>query len=162
MINHRDALGRAAAAVPDTEATRYCPECREFLPKSEFYSDGRANGGLSRRCRTHHGRKSYESRKKRYDTPAKRYAYARREMLRKKYGLTVEQYQAMVEEQGDVCAVCGQAETDKYGMLHVDHDHVTNTVRGLLCTQCNTGLGKFRDDPELLFAAIRYLGAAVP
>jgi hypothetical protein len=139
---------------------RFCPECDAYLPKSEFYEDRRARGGLTRRCRTHHLRKSYESRKKKYDTPAKRYAYARKEMLRKKYGLTVEEYLAMAEAQGQVCKICKQPETDKYGMLHVDHDHATNTVRGLLCTQCNTGLGKFRDDPELLRSAIAYLEAA--
>ena len=81
-------------------------------------------------------------------------------MLRKTYGLTVEQYMAMAEAQGHVCKICGKPETDKYGALHVDHDHQTSTVRGLLCGQCNTALGKFRDDPALLRAAIAYLDAA--
>jgi hypothetical protein len=157
VIHSRDALGRAAAKTPDTETTRYCPECDKYLPKSEFYRDERAKGGLTRRCRTHHVRKSYESRKKKYDTPAKRYAYARKEMLRKKYGLTVEQYMAMAEAQSHVCKICRQPETEKYGAVHVGHDHQTRTVRGLLCGQCNTGLGKFRDDPALLRAAIDYL-----
>jgi len=157
LIRSRDALGRAKATAPDTETTRYCPDCDKYLPRSEFYSDRRAKGGLTRRCRTHHARKSYESRRKKYDTPAKRYAYARRERLRKKYGLTVEQYLAMAEAQGQVCKICGQPETEKYGALHVDHDHRTSKVRGLLCGQCNTGLGKFRDDPALLRAAIDYL-----
>jgi hypothetical protein len=78
-------------------------------------------------------------------------------MLRKKYGLTVEQYVAMAEAQGHVCGICLRPETEKYGALHVDHDHATNQVRGLLCGQCNTGIGKFRDDPDLLRAAIDYL-----
>lgn len=160
VISARDALGRAVASAPDTETTRFCPECRAFLPKSEFYVDRRARGGLTRRCRTHHARKSYESRLKKYDTPAKRYSYGRAQMLRKKYGLSVEDFMAMAGSQGHVCKICGRPEADKYGALHVDHDHATNRVRGLLCGQCNTGLGKFRDDPALLRAAVAYLEAA--
>lgn len=160
VIQNRDTSGRAALTAPDTETTRFCPECNAYLPKSEFYTDRRARGGLTRRCRTHHARKSYDSRRREYDTPAKRYAYARQEMLRKKYGMTVEVYLAMSEAQGHVCKICGNPETDKYGNLHVDHDHETNRVRGLLCGNCNTGLGKFRDDPNLLVAAIAYLAAA--
>ena len=157
VIGQRDPHGRAAETAPDTETHRYCPECEQYLPKSEFYSDRRARGGLTRRCRTHHARKSYESRMKKYDTPAKRYLYARRSMLRKRYGITLEEYEAMAEAQGHRCKICRMRETEKYGLLHVDHDHRTARVRGLLCGNCNTGLGKFRDDPALLQSAIEYL-----
>ena len=159
MIEARDPGGRVAPTAPDTETTRYCPECRSYLPKSEFYVDKRAKGGLTRRCRTHHARKSYESRQKKYDTPAKRYAYARRQRLRKNYGLTVEDYLEMSETQGGVCKICALPERSKFGLLHVDHDHRTNVVRGLLCSQCNTAIGKFRDDPDLMRKAIIYLEA---
>lgn len=158
MIQSRDSKGRAAPAAPDTETTRFCPECNAYRPKSEFYADERARGGLTRRCRTHHSRKSYESRRK-YESPAKRYEYARRQMLRKKYGLTVEEYFALSEAQGNVCKICKQPELRQYRMLHVDHCHRSNRVRGLLCTQCNTALGKFYDDPELLKSAMAYLEA---
>lgn len=73
--------------------------------------------------------------------------------LRYEYGLEPEQYDAMLIAQNGCCAICGDA-TD----LHVDHQHVADgTVRGLLCGPCNSGLGYFRDDPERLLAAVRYL-----
>lgn len=74
------------------------------------------------------------------------------------YGLTPEQYAEMLEEQGGVCAICGTDEwPGKGNRPHVDHDHSTGRVRGILCSHCNHGLGKFRDDPERLRAAAEYL-----
>lgn len=83
--------------------------------------------------------------------------YHRRTMLRAKYGLSMEEYAALLERQHGVCAICGQPPNEG-GVLHVDHDHTTGVVRGLLCPPCNTGLGNFRDDQRLLRRAIRYLG----
>ena len=59
----------------------------------------------------------------------------------------------MMVEQANGCAICGNS--DK--RLHVDHDHATGKVRGLLCMECNVSLGKFKDSPELLRKAIVYL-----
>lgn len=77
---------------------------------------------------------------------------------RVKYGLSDERYDEMLAEQAHRCAIC---RTDKsVGIsekLHVDHDHGTGRVRGLLCNACNNGLGRFRDDPALLRAAADYL-----
>jgi hypothetical protein len=75
----------------------------------------------------------------------------------KKYGLTPDDYDRMVVEQGGVCAICHRPEKAKLGLLHVDHDHTNNRVRGLLCQQCNTGLGKFQDNIRILQSAINYL-----
>ena len=62
----------------------------------------------------------------------------------------------MFDKQGGVCEICKQmCPTGK--RLAVDHCHKTNNVRGLLCSECNTGLGKFRDNTELLLKAINYL-----
>jgi hypothetical protein len=75
------------------------------------------------------------------------------------YRLRPERYNAILKAQGGVCAICQKPPKgkgkEKY--LHVDHDHLTSAVRGLLCGECNTGLGKFRDDPDLLIAAAEYL-----
>ena len=82
----------------------------------------------------------------------------------KTYGLTLEQYEAMVEYQDHKCKICGIPETenslDKNGnpkRLSIDHDHETGQIRGLLCNPCNTALGSFRDNVESLQRAILYL-----
>jgi hypothetical protein len=81
--------------------------------------------------------------------------------LKRVYGITLADYQRMLDEQGGVCAVCAEPPADTKGpwKLHVDHDHATGAVRSLLCTKCNTGLGAFRDRPELLERAIAYLAS---
>lgn len=74
----------------------------------------------------------------------------------KMYGLSPEQYLDMLEKQQGKCAICKLEPTSKRG-LAVDHDHETGEVRGLLCGGCNTALGSFKDDPEVLTSAIEYL-----
>lgn len=76
-----------------------------------------------------------------------------------KYGLTLKQYDDLVEDQRGLCAICHQQPIylSPDAVLHVDHDHETGLVRGLLCTTCNTGLGMFRDNIRLLAQAIVYL-----
>jgi hypothetical protein len=79
-------------------------------------------------------------------------------MLKYLYGLSEGDFFALLEKQGDACAICGSAEwPGKHRVPHVDHCHETGKVRGLLCSNCNHGLGKFRDDPDRLRAAARYL-----
>ena len=75
----------------------------------------------------------------------------------RKYGLTPEAFAVLLEVQSGSCAIC-RAELLKGRGTHVDHDHVTGRVRGLLCNPCNLGLGVFRDSREYLAAAIDYLG----
>lgn len=82
------------------------------------------------------------------------------------YGITVERYQKILDSQGGVCAVCGTDEPGgRWGTWCIDHDHSCcpgkrscgECVRGILCSGCNTGLGKFKDDPGVLKAAVAYL-----
>lgn len=77
------------------------------------------------------------------------------------HGLDIQSYEAMIKAQDNKCAVCGKTETRKFRgkdmRLCVDHDHVTGKIRGLLCHDCNTGLGKFLDSPDLLTKAAIYL-----
>ncbi len=82
--------------------------------------------------------------------------------LRRNFGLTVAEYDAMVAAQGGVCACCQKVETHRnrngeVSRLAVDHDHATGSVRALLCHSCNTGIGSFYDDPALLRAAAGYI-----
>lgn len=77
-----------------------------------------------------------------------------------RYGITVDQLVRMTEAQSGLCAICGNPPSGigKTGQrLHIDHDHITGVVRGLLCEFCNRGLGMFRDNPSLLTVAIQYL-----
>lgn len=84
---------------------------------------------------------------------------ARAARILRQYGLTIADYDAMLEAQGGGCAICGavEVEGDRTSFHHVDHCHASGKVRGVLCRHCNNGLGHFRDDPSLLRAAAKYL-----
>lgn len=78
--------------------------------------------------------------------------------LLSQFGITADEYDALLEQQGGGCAICGRDTGDGQNRrLHVDHCHATGKVRGLLCSECNLALGKFQDDPELLRRAVDYL-----
>ena len=82
----------------------------------------------------------------------------------KRRGIGVSEYNALVETQGDRCAICetsdkGSGRNGPFDVWQVDHDHVTGVVRVLLCSRCNLALGLFGDDPVRLHAAIGYLSA---
>lgn len=76
--------------------------------------------------------------------------------LKYSFGITKEQYSVMLAAQGGGCAICGGSNADGRN-LFIDHDHVTGQIRGLLCNNCNSALGKFKDSPKLLENAITYL-----
>lgn len=78
--------------------------------------------------------------------------------LRNKFGLTVEEYADILEAQGGVCALCKAPPTPGIS-LHVDHDHGTGEIRGLLCVRCNNAIGLLREDPDLMQRAARYVTA---
>lgn len=92
-----------------------------------------------------------------------RSAYFRAWDYRKKYGITIGDFDAMRVSQAESCAICIRPlarlddSTGKPVRICVDHDHVTGAVRGLLCDPCNKGLGQFDDSPDRLRAAIAYL-----
>lgn len=74
----------------------------------------------------------------------------------KKYGITVEDFHRMLVEQGGVCAIC-RTNCNVNRRLCIDHCHVTGKVRGLLCSECNSAIGKLKDDKELIKNALNYL-----
>lgn len=75
-----------------------------------------------------------------------------------KHGLTPEDYDRMLVNQGGGCAICGTLNPGaRTSVFHADHDHQTGAFRGLLCTNCNNGLGRFHDDPDRLDRAAQYL-----
>lgn len=74
---------------------------------------------------------------------------------KRRYGITADEFDAMVERQGGLCAICREAMTQP----HLDHDHTTGQVRAALCYRCNMGIGYFRDSKRLLIDATRYIQA---
>jgi len=87
--------------------------------------------------------------------------YARRireSNLRKNYSLGHEDYERMLADQHEKCAICGTSETNgRWNRFHIDHNHATGSVRGLLCHGCNVSIGHFKDDVTLLQNAINYI-----
>lgn len=87
----------------------------------------------------------------RQERPYRQLAYN----LKSKYNLTIAQYEALVDVQNGVCAICFNP--SKKFRLHVDHNHANSKIRGLLCVTCNNLLGYAKDDPDLLIRAAEYL-----
>ena len=82
----------------------------------------------------------------------------RKSKLKMAYGITVEQYNDMLDKQKGKCAICTVKKPGgRTKMFFIDHCHNTGKVRGLLCMRCNTGLGLFLDNPKFLLNAISYL-----
>lgn len=83
---------------------------------------------------------------------------SRETTLLDKYNLTLDAYQALEDVQNGCCRICLRHKSDvRQGILVVDHDHRTNKVRGLLCHNCNTAIGLFKEDQTALLRAIQYL-----
>lgn len=78
---------------------------------------------------------------------------SRNNYLRKAYKITQAVWDALYDQQDGRCAICGRDDRD----LVVDHNHGDGTIRGLLCSNCNTGIGLLGDDPDVLDAAAEYL-----
>lgn len=95
-----------------------------------------------------------EARQKRPTRPQNEDRY-RDWRYRRAYGISLEQYNEMLEAQDGRCAVC--AEPPSIQRLHVDHDHRTGRVRGLLCMPCNRAIGNLKDDPERVKRLLEYL-----
>ena len=139
-----------------------CSKCKVEKPLADFSRRAASRDGLEFRCRpcNQAAKKAYRAaypdrireRNRRYQRSGD---YYRRRRL-SAYGITLEEYNTMLAAQGGGCAICGNPPGAR--SLHVDHDHATGEVRGLLCIGCNVALGGFRDDPELLARAIDYLG----
>lgn len=130
-----------------------CSTCKELRAPTDFHRSRSTRDGLDPRCRT--CRKTAGAIHV-VDLERKRAGHNLRI-----YGITREQYDALLVEQDGACAICRQPETMTYRgqpkALSVDHDHETSRVRGLLCAACNFALGKMQDNPARLRAAADYL-----
>jgi hypothetical protein len=159
-------LTRASKIV---DGKKRCGKCKKWLPVEEFYKLARAATGLASACKsctlTVHQNAKYHVRYKQRD-PVGVAAEKRRRHIKTMYGVTPEWYDAMMESQGGVCAICEQRETvmrfGKLKLLSVDHDHTTGKPRGLLCQGCNQGIGHLGEDIVRMEAAAQYLEAHAP
>ena len=113
---------------PSDFRTWRCASCKETKTREEFGVNRAAPGGRNWRCRA--------------CTRAANAAEGKSGRLRRRYGLTIEDFDQMLAAQGGVCAICEEARLGR-GSWHVDHDHWTGRIRGILCPSCNTWLGKY-------------------
>ena len=141
-----------------------CGRCGIEKPAAEYHRDRSRADGLHSYCRSckasYHvaNRPSALARMARRDIRQRDADRGRR--LRVRYGVTAEDVDSIRKSQGYSCAICGTHEDNLPRGLHVDHDHVTNLVRGMLCQLCNSAIGLFSDSPVALRSAIAYLAMA--
>lgn len=144
----RATYGREVRQPCDVPAGhRYCPDCQVIKPLDDSPRNRSARSGYVRYCKPCHNVKSRENREKHHGS-------TREYHLRRRYGIGQQEFEQLLAAQGGVCGICGAERPE-----HVDHDHVTGYVRGVLCFNCNGGLGHFRDDRGRLDKAIAYLTA---
>lgn len=147
---------------------RVCTKCYLLKPYEEFYKDHRCKSGYRSACKLCINKDNRERRLVKLDqysamnarywaslSPDERRARHKRYRLKSLYGITVEEYDRMLTEQDGKCAICGLTEALDHGTLAVDHDHKTNEVRGLLCFNCNTSIGKLEAHMDRVIEYLR-------
>lgn len=137
-----------------------CSTCKVSKPKSQFSKSALERGrgsclGCSRKAvrksyYKHHQDRIRKSREYRKNNPDA----GRNAKFQYKYGISLDKYNELLKSQNGCCAICNE---NSLRYLDVDHSHSTKAVRGLLCRQCNLGIGSFKDDPRLLHRAVLYL-----
>jgi len=126
-----------------------CTKCGAVKTFTEYSKDKKARDGHKPACKACN----------KQDPIKKREAH-----LKSTYGLSLQDYDNLLDKQGGACAICGTTNPQR-GRFHVDHNHQTDVVRGLLCSNCNTAIGLLSDNPNYLDNAAAYLrsrGHAVP
>jgi hypothetical protein len=129
---------------------KQCSRCHQSKPVREFGKRERLLGGYRSACKD--CERPYN---RQYNQSAVGREVQRRSKLKATYGITPEQYAALLKKQGGRCALCKRRPGQR--KLAVDHDHISGKVRGLLCIGCNTGLGALQDDPTLIRLGAKYV-----
>lgn len=136
-----------------TDLTFTCRRCEVERDTSEFYKDNARPNGIDPYCKDCRR----VERKKYYHLEATP-EFIRNSGLKRRYGITLQEYEEMYERQGGVCAICGEdASRSSHGVLQVDHCHETKKVRALLCSRCNTCVGVEETNPGLLVKVGSYV-----
>jgi len=141
--------------------TKTCTGCQQQKPLTEFFSRGGKLSHLYKsRCKqcmqTQRQEWADKNRDHLNDWRRNNWVVAGRRLRRR--GATQQMYDALYEAQKGCCALCEEPE-EKFAWLCIDHDHVTGRIRGLLCPNCNRGLGLLQDNPDLLRKAAKYVEA---
>jgi hypothetical protein len=121
-----------------------CARCKKDKPPEDFPRNRNRKSGRHCYCKQCHNRQVRES--------VAKVGGSRKYHLKRRYDLTPREFDALLAKQGFLCPICVRRPA-----VHVDHDHVTGRVRGILCEMCNGGLGQFRDNPQSIENAIEYL-----
>ena len=127
--------------------TKQCRTCDVCKPEEDFYKDG---AGRKSQCKTCQNAYKQTRRKSNKDI-------SRHESFIQKYGITLDQWNQRFADQLGRCKICRAALPERGTMVHTDHCHNHGEVRGILCHHCNTGLGKFKDNPATLRRAAEYI-----
>ncbi|WDZ82593.1 endonuclease VII domain-containing protein [Micromonospora cathayae] len=127
------------------EGQKFCADCGTVKSLADFPRNRSDSTGYATYCKPCHNTRTREVKERLYGGN-------REYHLRRRYGIGRREFDELLAEQGGVCAICGAS-----GPQYVDHDHRTGWVRGILCFNCNGGLGQFRDDQSRLAGAITYL-----
>ena len=137
----------------------WCKECDKNNKKPYYRSEKVRAAERERylvRCSTPEGKARLFERSRLYKQSPKGKFRAWQRYLEKNHGITSETYDLILESQGGVCAICGIApQSDR--RHHIDHDHVKQVIRGILCSKCNQSLGLLNENPELFDRAKEYL-----
>ena len=134
--------------------TRRCYHCKENKFLTEFYPNKGNSSGFRYECKPC----SYKLRRKELLSKPDYKSYIRNNNMKRKFGMTIEDYNKRLILQNYSCKICRSINTySKHNVFHIDHNHQTGKVRGLLCNNCNLALGNFQDNIEILKAAIKYL-----
>lgn len=130
---------------------KVCPKCGVRKERSEYHKDSSRNDGITAYCKEC---KLKINNRWRENNPEEMMQSQRRTRRKREYGVSREDYDHMLVEQNNKCAICFSPVGYEAA---VDHNHETDKVRGLLCRNCNVGLGMFKDNIEFLKNAIAYL-----
>jgi len=135
-----------------------CTKCKQEKDVSEFYPRTHSPDGYNPQCKAcvNAQHKSYIKRKNAIKDALK--ADTRKDLnLKYHYRISLGTYEDMLREQEGTCAICGKGPDDFERAFAVDHDHGSGKIRGILCPDCNRGLGGFHDNIELVDKALQYL-----
>ena len=146
------------------EILKLCTKCLGQFPLSNFYPHKTNKySSICKRCCKEAASKRWEKNKEKYSISNKKWikqnrekrkVYTRKQNLKRKFNISIEDYEKMLKDQNFKCKICKQQKDETFA---VDHCHKTLKIRGLLCLKCNTGLGQFMDNIDFLKAAIIYL-----